>query len=110
MTKTAAAPAKGPAVKIDAPDEVAAKIAAPDKPLSDWTPAEICAIYDKEPPKPLSEYTMTELVTLKNFGPSAIGGALYLAAQSCSNQTVDGRYGPAILSKGSEPVPSVSEQ
>lgn len=97
MTKTAAAPAKGPAVPT-----------APDKPLCDWSPAEVLTFFPKDLPKPIESYTTDELVRLKHYGPSQIGGALYLAAQSVALATADGRYGPAILSKGSEPVPFVS--
>jgi hypothetical protein len=98
MTKTAAAPAKEPAVVV-----------APDKPLCDWTRAEVLAVFPKELPKPVEKYTTEELIKLKNFGPSSIGGELYLAAQACSTETHDGRYGPAILSKGFTAVPFVSE-
>jgi hypothetical protein len=99
MTKTAAAPEKAPAVPF----------AAPDKPVSDWTPAELLAGFPKAPSRPIEMYTTTDLVAMKNLGPATLGAELYLAAQACSNGSGNGILGPAILSKGSTPVPFVSE-
>jgi hypothetical protein len=102
MTKTAAVPPKGPAVEPEA-------IVRPDLPLCDWTREQVLHFFPKDLPKPIESYTTEELVRLKGYGPAQIGGALYLASQSCANETHDGRYGPAILSKGFTPVPFVSD-
>lgn len=96
-----------PKTAVSAPEPTA--VSAPDKPISDWTDAEIVAVFPKVYPKPVKDYTTTELVALKNFGPAQIGGALYLASQKVSASTSDGIYGPAILDKGFTPVPFVSE-
>jgi len=84
-------------------------VTAPDKPLHLWSREELLAVYPAKPPKPLAKYDVHELVKLKNYGPAVIGGALYLAAQKAAVESTNERLGPAILDKGTKPVPFVSE-
>ena len=87
---------------------VAQSTSVADRPLSEMTPAEICAKFPHGPRKPIEEYTTEELMKVKGMGPSIVGGAVYLAAQQLAAASAGGIWGPAILSKGFTEVPFVS--
>ncbi len=94
------------AVHKDAP--AAAKAPPPswaDKTLGEMTREEIVAAFPAKPEKPIAEYSVEDLVRLKRFGPAVIGGELYLASQAATQASANNRFGPAILSKGTETIP-----
>ncbi len=97
-TKTAPVPAPAPAV-----------VPTPVGPPSDWTKAQLVHAFPKAPARAIGEYTPTELAAMKNLGPGMLGGELYWAVQQSSTLSGGGILGPAITSKSSTPVKSVTE-
>lgn len=78
------------------------------KDFTDMSDAEIVAKWPVKSPRPIASYSADELVKLQQYGPGMIGGELWLAAQKTTKLTGGGILGPAILDKGTTPLPFVS--
>lgn len=77
--------------------------------IAELTDAEIVARWPAEPPKPIAAYSDEELRRVAKYGPAVVGGLLYLAARKVQTESAGGRYGPAVLSKSSEPVKHITD-